>query len=226
MKSPIPFQGFDERGTVRIYQAGDLPHWRQDGCTYFVTFRLADALPQSVVFELREERHVWLKSNGIDPKASDWKERFAKLTSEKQREYERTIGKSLNQRLDEGLGSCSLRNPECQRVLADALDFFHGDRVWTRDYVIMPNHVHVLMAQMPGFELEGILKSVRGYAAREINQALGLSGIFWQRESYDHIVRDLERLERFQKYIRANPSKAKLKNEDYHLSEEAIYELA
>ena len=226
MKGPIPFQGFDEHGDVRIYDAGDLPHWRQDGCAYFMSFRLADALPQSVVFQLKEERECWLKSNGIDPLAADWKKGFTKLSPVKQREYERTIAKNLNHQLDRGLGSCTLRGAEPMRLMADALEFFHGDRVWTGDYVIMPNHVHVLMTPRIGYELENVLKSVKGYSAREINRTLGSSGDFWQRESYDHIVRNLDQLKRFQNYIRANPSKAKLKDEDYHLSEEAIYELA
>ncbi|MDF1815773.1 MAG: hypothetical protein P1V20_26480 [Verrucomicrobiales bacterium] len=42
MEPVIPFYPFNEFGEVRIYQHGLLPHWRQDGCTCFVTFRLAD----------------------------------------------------------------------------------------------------------------------------------------------------------------------------------------
>ena len=93
-------------------------------------------------------------------------------------------------------------------------------------HVIMPNHVNVLMTPTNGYELESVLKSIKGYSAKEINRSLGTNGTIWQRESSDHIVRDVNQLERFQKYIRANPGKANLKDEDDRLSKEAIYELA
>ena len=44
----IGFQPFDTRKPLRLYRR-NLPHWRQDGATYFVTFRLDDALPQHLV---------------------------------------------------------------------------------------------------------------------------------------------------------------------------------
>ncbi len=207
---PIPFKGFDERGDVTIYERGVLPHWRQAGCTYFVTFRLADSLPQSAISELEDARHRWLLGQGIDPIQRDWKRMLARLPVEAKHEYERQVGDELNRRLDEGYGSCTLRESDCRQIVGDALTHFHGERVWIGDYVIMPNHVHVLMTPMPGFELESILRSVKGFSARECNRALAGSGTFWQRESYDHIVRDLDQLERFQNYIGANPSKARL----------------
>ncbi len=226
MSNPIPFRGFDERGDVKIYDAGDLPHWRQDGCTYFVTLRLADALPQSVVFKLKEERHCWLTGNGIVPSAADWKSQFAKLSPNKQREFERPIAKNLNFQLDCGLGCCALREKEPMQLKAFALEFFHGKRVWTVDDVVMPNHVYVLLMPTKGYECERVLKSIKGYSAKEVNRSLRTNGTLLQRESYDHIVRDVNQLERFQKYIRVNPEKATLKQRDYRLSEEAIYELA
>ncbi len=64
---PIPFKAFNGRAEVRIYHHGTLPHWRQDGCTYFVTFRLADSLPQSVVAKLKEKRERWLARHHLDP---------------------------------------------------------------------------------------------------------------------------------------------------------------
>ena len=45
MDASLPFREFDESGEVRIYYHGILPHWRQTGCTYFVTYRLADPYP-------------------------------------------------------------------------------------------------------------------------------------------------------------------------------------
>jgi hypothetical protein len=72
-KLRIRFRGFDERGEVRIYHHGILPHWRQAGCTYFVTFRQDDSLPAPMLREIEYERHLWLGRRGIDPNERNWK---------------------------------------------------------------------------------------------------------------------------------------------------------
>jgi putative transposase len=99
-----------------------------------------------------------------------------------------------------------------------ALDHFHGTRVFTGDFVVMPNHVHILLTPIDGFELEDILHSIKSYTANEINRALGRAGRFWQRESYDHIVRDSEQLLSYRDYVAANPSKASLSIGEYIVS--------
>jgi putative transposase len=48
---PPGFQGLRENLDLKVYMR-HLPHWRQDGATYYVTFRLADSLPQSKLDEL------------------------------------------------------------------------------------------------------------------------------------------------------------------------------
>lgn len=210
MQSPIPFRGFDERGPVRIYQPGSLPHWRQDGCTYFVTWHLADSLPAPVLRELEHERRHWLHQHGIDPDDSNWKAAFTRLSKTDQREYERRVGTKLNDLLDAGHGSCVLRDGKIANFVAESLTHFHGERVLTGDFVVMPNHVHALMTPKPGFELEDILHSIKSYTANKINRQLNQTGALWQRESYDHIVRDFDQLEAFQQYIALNPRKSQL----------------
>ncbi len=225
MDTLIPFFPFNEFGEVRIYQHGDLPHWRQDGCTYFVTFRLADSLPQSVLVELQEERESWLRCRGIDPGLETWRESLARLPKSEQREFEKQVGDRLNKALDLGAGSCVLREPSISGLVADALSFYHGTRVWTGDYVVMPNHVHVLLTPMSGYELEEILQAVKSYTSKRINERTGNEGPLWQRESYDHIVRDAGQLGAFQKYIRNNPTKAGLRDGDFRMSGEVCYEI-
>jgi hypothetical protein len=55
---PPCFQGLHPDKPVTVYQR-HLPHWRQDGATYFVTFRLADSLPQSKLDELAALKEAW-----------------------------------------------------------------------------------------------------------------------------------------------------------------------
>jgi len=92
------------------------------------------------------------------------------------------------------------------------------DTIWTgRDlgffdlgpYVLMPNHVHVLLA--PKIAVPRLLQSLKGASAREANRALGLSGRpFWQRESYDHWIRTEVEWKRIAAYIENNPVRARL----------------
>ena len=162
----IPLRGIDERGEVRVYYHGVLPHWRQANCTYFVTYRQNDALPEAVIREFEFERNQWLSHRGIDVSQLadgkfNWSDTIGKLPVTDQRQYEKTMATKLNKYLDAGHGSCVLKRPDIRKVVADSLEFFHEQRVWSGDYVVMPNHVHVLMRPMAGFELEDILQAVK-----------------------------------------------------------------
>ncbi|PYK67542.1 MAG: hypothetical protein DME45_10010 [Verrucomicrobia bacterium] len=55
-----PLRGFDPYGEVNVARRR-LPHWQQPGAAYFITFRLADSLPQSRLRQWREERAIWLR---------------------------------------------------------------------------------------------------------------------------------------------------------------------
>jgi len=57
-----PFVPLDENKAVRIYHR-NLPHWRQEGVTYFVTFRLADSIPDHVRQGWEDEKGNWLKAH-------------------------------------------------------------------------------------------------------------------------------------------------------------------
>jgi type I restriction enzyme, R subunit len=56
----MPF--FDPEVRLVIHR-GKLPHWRQAGVIYFVTFRLADSLPQAKLEWLRREKELWIQLN-------------------------------------------------------------------------------------------------------------------------------------------------------------------
>jgi len=86
-------------------------------------------------------------------------------------------------------------------------------------YVIMPNHVHVLLA--PKIPPPKLMQSIKGASAREANKILGILGKpFWQHESYDHSVRTPEEFAKIRRYIENNPVKAGLAAtpEDYRWS--------
>ena len=49
-------------GEVRVRDRGRLPHWEKDNATYFITFRLADSLPKSVLERIESEQQAIVKT--------------------------------------------------------------------------------------------------------------------------------------------------------------------
>ena len=183
----------------------DLPHWTRDGAIYWVTFRLADSLPQDKVKQWREERFRWCQANPEPWDDQQWQE------------YNAHFGERLDRWLDAGYGSRALARPGVQDVVRDCLIRFQGDRLRLHAAVIMPNHVHILIEPLGPNKLPALLKGIKGASAREANQIIGGGGKFWLDESYDHIVRSELQYNRFLRYVADNPVKAGLRDHEYWL---------
>jgi len=196
--APPGFQPFRPREPVRVYTR-NLPHWRQDGCTYFVTFRLADSLPASALRDFVLRREQWDAENP-PPHDKEQLEEKAKVLSQLEESW-----------LDAGHGKCLLGLREVREVVEDQLRNAAKAQLETLAYVCMPNHVHSLMRPLKGIELEEGLKRIKGVSAMRVNQLLGRSGPLWFSESFDRIVRDRKHLWRCLQYIGRNPAKAKLR---------------
>jgi type I restriction enzyme R subunit len=206
-----PFNWFDPKKAVRIYR-GNLPHWRQDGCLYFITFRLVDSIPRAVAAQWQEERRIWLEAHRIDgyPDRTDWHKLFNQLPQKEQKVFERINARRLFVELDRCHGECLLQNSSAQKAMSDALLHFDNQRWRIGDFVLMPNHVHALAQPLSNCSLEKTIYSVKRFAAREINRHLGRTGRVWQKEYYDHIVRSRNELKAVREYIANNPAKAHL----------------
>ena len=89
-------------------------------------------------------------------------------------------------------------------TVEDALLFFNGKRYDLVAFVVMPNHVHILMKLKEGFELTEIMRSLKSYTAKEINKSEKKSGPVWQSESYDRLIRDEVHFDNVVRYIIAN----------------------
>ena len=107
-------------------------------------------------------------------------------------------------------GPLYLKRPEIANIIVGAI--YRGVELAHYDldaYCVMANHVHVLIE--PKIDPGVLMKQLKGVTARAANRALGLTGSsFWQKESYDHWVRDAAEFERIRKYIEMNPVKAGL----------------
>lgn len=176
----------------------NLPHWQQEGKLYFITFRLGDSIPTQKIRKWKAQREIWLQTHS-EP-----------LTEADSKEYETLFPEKLNDWLDAGMGECRLRTPANIGIVADALRFFDGTRYKLGDYVIMPNHVHLLLQPAQNESLPKILHSLKSYTSQEINNREDRKGSLWQSESYTRIVRSPEEHSHFQHYIANNPEKAGL----------------
>jgi leucyl-tRNA synthetase len=176
----------------------NLPHWQQDGRYYFLTWRLADSLPQEKLAALTAERKAWLAAHPDD------------LTPDEEKEFHQLFSERIDEWLDAGTGSCVLREPAISRIVADALRHFDGARYQLDSFVVMPNHVHVAVRLNEGEDLSKILHSWKSFTAKEINKALGSEGVLWQEEYFDRLIRNPQHLWRVREYIRKNPDKAQI----------------
>jgi len=199
-----PFTSFDPDAPLFIYER-QLPHWRQAGATYFVTFRLADAMPQVKLKQWQQEKENWLKEHP-EPRSPTDREEYHRLFTDRLQEW-----------LDAGHGQCLLRDQNLSRLVEGILRFFDGERYLLGTFVIMPNHVHALVRPLEGHFLSDILHSWKSFSANKINETLDGTGTIWLDESFDCLVRNESQLEKIAAYIRENPAKAGLKPSEFRL---------
>lgn len=197
---PPGFRGLDPDQRISIHTR-HLPHWRQRGATYFVTFRLADALPQVRLNELESLRSHWEYTHPEPRSHADWSE------------YARSYLQRTEAWLDEECGACHFRETRWVEDLRGRLHHFQDQRYHLACWVIMPNHTHLVIRPFDHYELETLVGAMNGVVARRLNAALGRTDEVWQQESYDRIIRDVDHLERVIQYIGDNPAKAHLPRE-------------
>lgn len=194
------------------HSPGTLPHFDVGGIYQFITYHLADSLPKAKIKAMQEE----LK--GLPP------------TEIVQKKW-----KLLDEYLDTGYGSCLLRNPECANVIISAWQFFHLIRYDLVAWVVMPNHVHLLIRQYEGWPLGKIVLSWKNYTARKINEICRTgvrypqddrTGVrypqdgcraspFWHSGYWDRYIRDENHFHNTIHYIHFNPVKAGLVANEY-----------
>jgi len=180
---------------------GYLPHFDGGELAQFITFRLHDSLPKEVLVH--------------------WKEQLKLQPSV---ETQTLMRKRIEVYLDQGHGSCYLRDRNVAERVQQAL-LFH-DRVKYRlsAWVIMPNHVHLLCTPLSGHSLADVMHSIKSFTANEANKLLNRKGRFWQKEYFDRYIRNARQFGRTVTYIENNPVKGNRCNkpEDWPFSSAAL----
>jgi len=157
-----------------------LPHFHQEGRWHFVTWHLAGSLPANL-YPPKDKANAGA--------AFIWMDRY------------------LDTRTD---GPMAIANGQvAQAVLNVLLLGRRQSRYEIGPFVIMANHVHMLVRTSGDMSTE--MKWIKGASARAANLLLHATvSPFWQRESYDRLVRSQEEFERISRYIEWNPVKAGL----------------
>ena len=174
-------------------EGGNLPHRHQNGKIQYVTFRLGDSLPSIMLDDIKRWINLFTH---INPKP--WNRETLRL-------YHSTITPRVQQMLDQGHGSCVLKNKKLRDIVSSTI-FFKDEieyLVWA--FVIMPNHVHLLIQPYAERELEDIMRTIKAYSAYKINKGIGCKGQLWARESFDRLVRSEEHYKHCLHYIQNNP---------------------
>ena len=168
------------------HSRGYLPHFDGAEITQFVTFRLADSLPQQLLNTWRSK----LKDGGAD--------------------FDTALRRRIELYLDQGYGQCYLKQPRVAQLVQRSLLFWDRERYKLSAWVVMPNHVHALLTPCAGCELSGILQSLKSYTANEANKVLVRRGKFSQQESFDLYIRNSKHFLSVLRYIENNPVKSRL----------------
>lgn len=203
IQPPPNFQGLLLDKPIEVYTRS-LPHWRQAGATYFVTFHLADALPSAKQNELESLRRELAAHSSVARKQS--------LVEE----YAKRIFQLTESTIDAGFGNCWFKREVYANELSRAILHFHGDRYEIGCFVIMANHCHLAIRPFAGFDLEQLIGDIKKVTARFVNNREHRSGALWQQESYDRIIRDTEHLYRVVEYIGNNPRKAGIPESEWN----------
>jgi putative transposase len=191
----------------KLFYERNLPHFQPAGATLFITFRLKESLPKIVI-----------KTLIIDQQNKELE--ISKIANLQAREkavylYQKEIFNKFDKELDNTCqGPRWLADPRIAEMVCRSLHYLDGRKYSLEAYCLMPNHVHLVCNPLNNEDgvipMSDIMKSLKGYTARQANQILGHKGAFWQHESYDHVVRDNSEFIRIVNYVLDNPARSGL----------------
>ncbi|MEO8146497.1 MAG: transposase [Bacteroidia bacterium] len=196
----------------------NLPHFQPIGEKFFITFRLYDSF-----FDKMIEKIIEKKNEKIQLLINSKNENLKEQIRTEQKHALILIDKLLDETHEAAI---HLSNDKVAEVVKKKLHEYDNEFYNLIAYCIMPNHVHLVIdtaIQLNEIEedllnesyiqLDKIMKYIKGGSAFEANQILFRTGKFWQRESYDHVIRDDRELRNIINYILQNPVKARLVKE-------------
>ncbi len=167
------------------HSRGYIPHVDPGEYTQFITFRLADSMPQTVLEKWRSE----LERGEITD--ADFRRRIETY-------------------LDQNYGSQWLTDPRIASLIQETILNLDGKSYKLIAWVIMPNHVHILIRPLDGHPISEIMQTLKSFTSHECNKILQRKGSFWYKEYFDRYIRNDRHFQATVKYIEENPVKSRL----------------
>ncbi|MCM8525052.1 MAG: transposase [Lentisphaeraceae bacterium] len=126
-----------------------LPHYNAAGKFQMITYRLADSLPKTALSQLESE---------LKPGAPHSDAGYTEAQRRRKIEY----------LLDQSLGSCILKYPDVAEKVIEAWKHHNNIKYALIAYVVMPNHVHILIETKPDSDLGKIIWSWKKYVSSHV----------------------------------------------------------
>jgi len=73
------------------------------------------------------------------------------------------------------------------------------------EYVVMPNHIHLLVTPAAGCSVARVMQLVKGGFSHALRESGSRVSAVWQQRFQERRVRDLNEFANFARYIRENP---------------------
>jgi REP element-mobilizing transposase RayT len=99
-------------------------------------------------------------------------------------------------------------NPKERNIISEAIKYFDDDRYDLIAYVVMHDHVHVLVKPDEKYGLTQLVHSWKSFTANRLQRHGNRRNRIWQDEYFDRIVRDEAELVEKAQYIINNPIEA------------------
>ena len=177
---------------IKMWYDDDLPHWEQNGKTQFITFRLKDSLPQTMIRHMTDIKCTFLKTH-----PEPW-------TDDVRLEFYKAFNPFFHKYLDAGYGSCIMRDPEIRSKVERGINLYTGNRYDMLGYVIMPNHVHLVATMFDGYSSYETFEYVKKYSSYHINRILQSRKKLFSK-CWDRLIRNEAHLNYVLAYIMGNP---------------------
>jgi putative transposase len=108
-------------------------------------------------------------------------------------------------------GRALFQTDRMANLFIEALRAYVNERRFTiHDFVVMPNHVHILITIPGEMTIEKAIQFIKGNFSFRAARELGFKGEVWQRGFSDVRITDEQSFRDHQDYINQNPVKAGL----------------
>ena len=101
------------------------------------------------------------------------------------------------------------RNPQTAQLMVNVLEHYQDQKKYElHEFVIMPDHLHLLITPAPEISLERAVQLIKGGFSYRLGKPK--RGLVWQESFTNHRIRNEQDYVHHAEYIRMNPVRTRL----------------